>query len=295
LVMWARQNEIPVTATLHDYWAFCHRVTWQLPDDRPCDGAGAGVHCRRCGKPEYNQWPGSLLQPLHMTGFVWRNLLLRRAYRAIHAVFVPSRAVLDAHVANGFAPDNLVLRPYGLPPAKPFERHEPHQPLRVGYVGRLAPEKGIPTLLEAVRRAKGVELTVFGAGDPAFVADLRRRAADAPVTFAEPFPHGDLPRALATLDVGAVPSTWRENLPLVVLEAAQHGVPTLVSGLGGLAETPALCGARVVPEATPGAWAAALGELADADRWRACRAALHYDRRVADDLAAHLAAGNEAP
>lgn len=294
IVMWARQNDMAVTATLHDYWAFCHRITWQLPDDRPCDGAGGGVHCRRCGKPDYNQWPGTLLQPLHMTGFVWRNFLLRRTYRAIDAVFVPSRAVLDAHLANGFSGTNLVLRPYGLPLARPFERHEPHRPLAVGYVGRLAPEKGLDTLLDAARQGD-FALTVFGDGDPDYVAALRRRAADAPVTFAAPFPHADLPQALATLDALAVPSTWRENLPLVVLEAAQHGVPVLVSGRGGLAETPALCGAQIVPTATPEAWAAALRELADPDHWRASRAALHYQPRIEDDLAAHLAAGNATP
>jgi glycosyltransferase involved in cell wall biosynthesis len=100
-----------------------------------------------------------------------------------------------------------------------------------------------------------------------------------------------LSRVLAAVDVVAVPSLWRENLPLVVLEAAQHGVPALVAPRGGLLETPALCGARVVAEQTPSAWAAALRTAADDAAWREWQAAMHYDRHIEEDLALHLQAG----
>jgi glycosyltransferase involved in cell wall biosynthesis len=295
LVLWARQNDIPVTATLHDYWAFCHRLLWQLPDGRDCPGAQLGLRCRGCGKPDYNRWPGALLQPAHTAGFVWRNFLLRRAYRAANAVFAPSRAVLDAHRANGFAKVNFIHRPYGLPAAAPVERAEPRRPLVVGYLGRLAPEKGIETLIDAARLAPGIRVKLFGHGDALYTEQLTTRAAGAPVGWGGSFDHDALHLVLAGLDAVAVPSVWRENLPLAALEAAQRTVPVLVAPRGGLSEVAELTGAGLVTDATPKGWAAALTALCDPATWRAARAAMHYDHRIEDDLAAHLAAGEAAP
>ncbi|MDP8223460.1 MAG: glycosyltransferase [Candidatus Lernaella stagnicola] len=296
VAMWARQNDLGVTATLHDYWAFCHRITFQKPGGVPCDGPQRGVACRACGKPEYNSWPGILWQPVHAVGFAWRNLLLRRAYRAAHAVFVPSRAVLEAHRRHGFERANLVYLPYGLPASSPIPREGPRQPLVVGYLGRLAPEKGLETLIDATRLEPAFRLRIAGDGDPDYVSSLRQRAAGAAVEFAGGFDRHELPAILGAVDVVAVPSTWPENLPLAVLEAAQSGTPVLVSDLGGLAETPALCGAKIVAPNTAEAWAAALGGLAaSAKAWRELQRGVGYDHRIQDDLAAHLRRGSEQP
>ncbi len=292
VALWAQQNNLPITATLHDYWAFCHRLTWQMPDGRPCEGANRGLRCRHCGRPEYNKWPGNLLQPLHAAGFVWRNFLLRRAYRTTNATFVPSQAVLKAHRDNGYGRAKLVHRPYGLPAAAPLSRLRPRTPLVVGFIGRLAPEKGIEVLIDATALGNGFEVRLFGHGEPGYVETLRARARGKLVAFAGSFDHAQLPRVLEEVDVVAVPSVWRENLPLAVLEAAQTGTPVLVSGLGGLRETALLCGAGVVSENTPTRWAKALGDLAaSAEAWWKLQAGMHYEQRIEDDLAAHLAAG----
>jgi glycosyltransferase involved in cell wall biosynthesis len=294
LALSAAERGIPVTATLHDYWAFCHRITWQLPDDTACPGPQRGLRCRHCGKPEYNRFPGRLLQPAHAAAFFQRNALLRRAYGVMRGVFAPSQAVLDAHRANGFAEAALHLLPYGLPLGRRFERGAPRSPLRVGFIGRLAPEKGVETLIRAARQGHRFEAHIHGGGDPGYEAGLRRIAAGAPVVFHGAFAHAELHRVLDGLDVVALPSRWRENLPLTALEAAQRGVPVVAAALGGLREMPALCGVRLIEADASEAWAAALDELAGEAVWRSAQQGMRYERRIADDLAAHLEAGGRA-
>jgi len=289
---WAVARRIPVTATLHDYWAFCHRLIWQLPDDTPCPGPEAGWRCRHCGKEFYNRWPGRLLQPAHALGFVRRNAVLRRAYARMKAVFVPSRAVLWAHRAHGFEAAKLVHLPYGLAGMARASRVKPHRRLAVGYIGRLAPEKGVETLIAAAHRGEGFGVDIFGHGDENYVRRLHQLAEGAPVVFQRPFDRGELDEVLARLDVLAVPSRWRENLPLALLEAAAHGLPTVAAAIGGLHEADELCGALLVSPDDSAAWARVFTDLAhDPQKLATLQQHTHYDRRIEDDLAAHLEAG----
>jgi glycosyltransferase involved in cell wall biosynthesis len=292
VVDWARERRVPVTATLHDYWAFCHRITWQLPNDEPCPGPLGGWRCRGCGKAIYNRWPGRLLQPAHAAGFVARNAALRHAYAHMKAVFAPSRTVLWAHRAHGFEAAKLAHRPYGLARVERAPRLQPHRRLAVGYIGRLSPDKGVETLIDAARSGTGFGVDVFGHGDDAYVRTLRQRAAGAPVVFQGAFDHAELNDILARIDVLAAPSRWRENQPLALLEAAAHGVPTVVSAIGGLREADELCGALLLPPDDVAAWARVLSDLAR-DRRRLAELQEHarYDRRIEDDLQAHLEAG----
>ena len=103
------------------------------------------------------------------------------------------------------------------------------------YAGRLAPEKGVDTLIEAAARLPQATLTVCGSGP----LEPRLRAA------AEALPQtrllGQLPRALlahliAEARVVAVPSRWPENYPYAVLEAQAAGRAVVASEIGGIPE-----------------------------------------------------------
>lgn len=292
IVDWATAHGIPVTATLHDYWGFCHRITWTDPHQNECAGPQGGLRCRHCGKEMYNRWPGRLLQPAHAAAFVHRTRLLRHAYQKMTAVFAPSRTLLDAHRQQGFAEVNLVHLPYGLPPATRLPRIPRSGPLVVGYVGRLAEEKGIETLIEAAKIGRGFMVRIHGKGAKGYKDYLRRLAREAPVEIAGSFAHEQLDDILRDLDVIAVPSRWRENLPLVVLEAAARGVPVLVSDIGGLRETVELCGVTALPPNDPDAWEAALSQLAaQQNALQALADQVHYSHDIMDDVKSHLAGG----
>jgi len=292
IVEWAVAHKIPVTGTLHDYWGFCHRVTWTDPQQNECPGPAGGLNCRHCGKEMYNRWPGRMLQPAHAAAFVHRNRLLRRAYCLMQAVYAPSRALLEAHRQQGFAEVNLQHRPYGLPSVEPCPRQRGAGPLVVGYVGRLVEEKGVETLIEAAKNGRGFMVRVYGKGVKGYKDYLRRLAAEAPVEFAGSFAHEKIDEVLRGIDVLAVPSRWRENLPLVVLEAAARGVPVLVSDLGGLRETVELCGASALPPGDVDAWETALSQLAAGEQaLHQMARQVHYDFNIMDDVRIHLAGG----
>src|SRR5205085_3311440 len=96
-------------------------------------------------------------------------------------------------------------------------------PLRIGYVGTLVWHKGVHVLIDALRDLPtgACELMIFGNPEvfPAYVAELRVRAAGLPVHFMGAFERAAVDEAYAGMDVVVVPSLWLENSPLVIHEA----------------------------------------------------------------------------
>jgi glycosyltransferase involved in cell wall biosynthesis len=129
---------------------------------------------------------------------------------------------------------------------------------RAIYVGRLEREKGVDVLLDAwsivEREHPAAELLV--AGDGADRPSLERRAADLRlrrVRFAGRYERADLGSLLNRVAVSIHPSLWFENSPYTVRESLLHGVPAIVSNVGGMPElVDAHCG-TVVPPGDAGA------------------------------------------
>jgi glycosyltransferase involved in cell wall biosynthesis len=138
----------------------------------------------------------------------------------------------------------------------------------VGFVGRLAVDKGLDCLVAAVRlvRSRGVpaQLVLVGPDDGLDrLAPETRAALDEPWVV-RPGLVSDTASVYAAFDVFCLPSR-REGLPTVVLEAAAAGVPVVVSDATGTADT--VDDGRtglIVPVDDVGAWAAAIaGVLGD--------------------------------
>ncbi|GIW71291.1 MAG: glycosyl transferase [Planctomycetota bacterium] len=191
---------------------------------------------------------------------------------ALDAVVGISEAVLERHRALGYFRQvplaRVIPNPYPLP-SEAAARRAPAPagaPLRLGYLGRLHPAKGVELLLQELRGASQLppwQLVVAGRGRPGYEARLRARAAgDARVRFAG----AQAPeRVLAELDALVVPSLWHEPLGRVVIEALAHGVPVIGARRGGIPELlePGRTGWLFEPQ-TPGALAACVHELAAA-------------------------------
>jgi glycosyltransferase involved in cell wall biosynthesis len=145
--------------------------------------------------------------------------------------------------------------------------------LRMAYVGRLHPTKGLHVALGALRAELDlpVALDVFGIVQDAdgnqYLDALRALSRDDPrVQFHAPIGTDDVVPALAGYDCTIVPSQWLETGPLTVLESFAAGVPVVGSNLGGIAEL--VTHDRdgwLVPHADQHAWRTAFRRLA-ADR-----------------------------
>jgi len=155
----------------------------------------------------------------------------------------PSHTVAERVVDWGIPRNRIVVSRYGID-ITPFrdarDQERPDRPITFGYVGTLAPHKGVHVLLEAVRRlpAGSCKLLVFGSdshfGD--YGRMLRELAEERDVEFRGPLERARIGEAFAAIDCLVMPSLWLENSPVVIQEAFAAGVPVIASGQGGMAE-----------------------------------------------------------
>ena len=134
----------------------------------------------------------------------------------------------------------------------------------VGYLGRFVAQKGVLDLCAALERLSTPWKALFVGGGP-LQPELERFAAAHPgrVHVENRATHGDVPRWLNAMTVLCAPSRtttrWREQFGRMLIEAMACGVPVLASDSG---EIPFVVGeaGRVLAEASPALWAAALDE-----------------------------------
>ena len=115
------------------------------------------------------------------------------------------------------------------------------QPLKVGFIGTLAPHKGCHVLIEAFNDLPYGQavLSVYGKVDelPEYSMKLKLLAAnnDA-ISFCGTFHNSKIGEVLADLDILVVPSLWYENTPLVVYSAQAALCPVVASDFPGISE-----------------------------------------------------------
>jgi glycosyltransferase involved in cell wall biosynthesis len=131
-------------------------------------------------------------------------------------------------------------------------------------VARLAPQKGLDTLIEAAGRWKDRDpaplLVIAGTGP--LQAGLARsaEASGARVRFLGR--RGDVPALLAAADVVVLPSVW-EGQPLVVQETLRAGRPLVASRAGGIPDLTGEDAALLIPPGDAGALSAAVLSVLD--------------------------------
>jgi len=165
----------------------------------------------------------------------------------------------------------------------------PEAPLLV-YVGRLAPIKGLETLLEAMARLPARPFLLIVGGDQdepqnGHVAHLRRLVATLDLTDSVRFlgaqPQERLRLFYAASEATVMPSYY-ESFGMVALEAMACGSPVIASNVGGLTTTvrDGVTG-FLVPDGDAAAFAGAIARLlADGDlRWRLGREAVRWASR----------------
>jgi glycosyltransferase involved in cell wall biosynthesis len=135
-------------------------------------------------------------------------------------------------VGAGFREDLFGCDPVCTPAA---ERDE----LVIAYAGKISAPKGVPWLVEAIRRVtppagKRVRLLLAGSAGDGGAETIRRQAADLEnVVFLGALPQDQLARVFQAADVFVLPSFF-EGLPLVVIESLACGCRVVMTDLPGL-------------------------------------------------------------
>ncbi len=145
-----------------------------------------------------------------------------------------SRVVRNAVDTNLFRPNHEGLF-RGVPegPWDPAER-----PFTLLFAGRLLAQKGLGTLLEAMRfLPPEARLLVAGPGDPEPWRELASRFGipSDRVSFLGTVPFERMPALYHRADVVVLPS-FAESCPMTALEAMAAGVPLIAANVGGVPE-----------------------------------------------------------
>ena len=208
----ARFHSTPVVHVIQSYFLACWRGSL-FKDGKNCDG-----QCSDCKVLSVGKKP--------MTSLV-------------DGVFGETRFVVQQHLKLGYfkrAKSTVIPGP-----VFPIEGRTPklrNGPLVVGYMGVLAPHKGVDVLADAARAlgaASNIKFVIGGTGeDTAYVEQLKTRFGEANVEFlgwVKP------ENAYPLFDVLVVPSRWNEPFGRIVVEALAYGVPVICARSGGIAES----------------------------------------------------------
>jgi glycosyltransferase involved in cell wall biosynthesis len=170
------------------------------------------------------------VNPLRL-GWPMRQLNFRAADGAIFG----NQAARDRCHALGFRSRSAMIPQYGFSVVTP-DRQIRSQGLALGYAGRLVPEKGVETLIEALDSVgNGVELLVAGDGP------LRDRVLGrSRVRWLGNLERTAMENFWGSIDVLILPSlttrNWAEQFGRVLVEAMARGVVVVGSSSGAIPE-----------------------------------------------------------
>jgi glycogen(starch) synthase len=250
----AAERKIPIIHALHEFHLVC-RNTNAFRNGHMCESM-----CLACRINEPKRWLS----------------------RYVSAVVGVSQDVLQRHLDFGFfrhIPPERRSVIWSMPPIGLRDRpgRAPETPFTIGFIGRIVPEKGLETLLDAVSRLppEGWRLLIAGRVFPPLDLDaLRARAAGLPIDWLGVVPAADF---YPQIDLLVVPAIWADPGPLVVHEAFANAVPVVGASIGGITD--------LVEQGVTG-WLYTPGDVAAlstilADRLRAGRDALPQEAAFA--------------
>ena len=264
-VVEAAAETVPVVMTVHNYRLGCLSADLFRGDDvcTVCVGRtplrGVAHGCYRSSRTLSA-----------VAAFEVMTARRRRVLDAHVSLFVaPSRFMADRLIAVGLPSDRLVVKPHFV--ADPGLRSMPPSASReVLCIGRLAPGKGLPTLLraweryssEAERRgSEPMELVIIGDGP---LAGALREWAPRGVRFEGWLDRDVVMARMLAARAFVFPSEWYEPFGMVLLEAMSAGLPIIASNASDARRIAGAPDGLVVPAGDDAALAAALDGLDDA-------------------------------
>ena len=207
----ASEKNIPIVHALHEFNLVC-RNTNAYRDGQMCKSI--------CAPCKY-------------------NIAKRWLAKDVDGVVGVSQDTLQRHLDYGYfghIPNALRRVIWSMPPIPIKQRpvKDAGQPFTIGFIGRIVPEKGLDTLLDAVQRLpnKNWRLLIAGAISPPLdEAAMRASVAHLPVEWMGPVKAADF---YPQIDLLVVPPVWADPGPLVVHEAFANSVPVIGSRMGGV-------------------------------------------------------------
>jgi glycosyltransferase involved in cell wall biosynthesis len=228
-----KKYDIPVLQTIHQYKLVCPNYRLYNPKTNEI--------CEKClGGHYFNP----IFQKCHKNSTIAGAMIALESYvhhlmriyeKNVDIFHTPSHFMTDKLKAGGIHEDKIkhlfyTLKLDNYPPHFEFDDY-------VVYLGRLAKEKGVLTLLQAMTNIRKTQLLVVGDGPQRNT--LEQYAAEqelSNVTFLGNQSGEKLQQLIQKAKFLVVPSEWYDNSPLVIYEAFAYGKPVIGSRLGGISE-----------------------------------------------------------
>lgn len=172
--------------------------------------------------------------------------LMSRLYRLtslgfskrVAAVVGISSHILNRHTEEGLFPnaEKLVIPNVVDGDIVAGEKDFTRKPLRIGYFGRIEPEKGVRELIDAIRSLPSEVIErLYVCGDGKLKEELSESCRnDDRIVFTGKVKPKEARELMAQVDVTVVPSIWEEPFGRVLIESYQVGTPVYASAVGGI-------------------------------------------------------------
>ena len=214
-ILWkrAREHNIPVVHTAHDYHLICPRSVMLTRSLKICTNPSMGCKV-------FRKWHLNTTQQVDI-------------------FCSPSKFLLEQHVSAGLKAKRTAIVPNGvpLPPRVQKERNK-NAPRRFLFISRLTAEKGCQLVLDAIKllpQQLPFELCVAGKG--VFEPVFREAAAADPRIRVLGYISGEEKTSIfRSSDCLVFPSLWYEAYGLVAAEAAAYGMGVIGSRIGAIPE-----------------------------------------------------------
>lgn len=220
-------SRVKIIFTAHDYQWICPNHMMNIPSTGcNCDKC-IGGHTGNCAKNKciHGSTVKSILGTLEAKLYRYR-----KTYSLVDKIICPSQFLYDMFERDG-ALSNMVCRHNFFIPGEDYERiiSLPKKDY-VLYFGRFSREKGIATLIEAMKQLPEIDFIVAGKGP--LEAELKLdNVKNVGFLSGE-----ELHRLIREARFSIYPSEWYENCPFSVMESISYGTPVIGAGIGGIPE-----------------------------------------------------------
>ncbi len=214
-ILWrkAKQHNVPVIHTAHDYHLLCPRALLLTKSLKICTNPQIGCKI-------YRGW--------HI-----------RTTKDVDLFCSPSQFLINKHIEAGLAAKATAVVRNGIVLPAPVEKNrDKNSPCKFIFAARLTVEKGCEVLLEALKLLPedlSFEFSIAGKGDYAdkFI-ELAKK--DSRIRYLGYISGEEKDRIFKNSDWLLIPSLWYENAPVVIVEAAAYKMGVIGSNIGAIPE-----------------------------------------------------------
>jgi len=225
----ARAEGVPVVQSLRNYRLLCPGAYF-LRDGKVCEDclhhtvAWSGIRHGCYRGSSLATAVVAAMSSIHRVMGTWTN--------AVDLFFTPSHFTRAKFIEAGFPEHKIAVKPNFIDPDPGPGDGQGGYAL---FVGRLAPEKGVETMIAAWQRL-GSDMPLHVIGDGPLSGVVSQAAESANIRYLGALPHREVLEALGQARCLVMPSLWYETFGRTIVEAFSRGTPVIASRLGCMSE-----------------------------------------------------------